>query len=106
MTDTTQTTSNATTAPTDPAMRYGELACSSDREWASLHANQPGIWRIRPRVGAEGVPRQIRHPDDGIMRVVLVAVLGPTMRIRRFFATETEARMVARHADLLPEDER
>ena len=94
------------TTTTDLATRDGELACSSDREWASLHANQPGIWRIRPRVGAEGVPRQIRHPDDGMMRVVLVAVLGPTMRTRRFFATEAEARMVACHAELLPEDER
>jgi hypothetical protein len=95
----TTTPTQITFDPSDPAMR-------DDREWASQHANRPGIWRIRPRVGAEGVPRQVRHPDDGMLRMVLVAVLGPTIRIRRFFATEAQARMIARHADLQPEDER
>lgn len=90
----------------DPRVRDQELACASDREWAMLHGETPGIWRVRRRVGKEGPPAEHQDQHDLLCSWMLVIVVGPKIRMRRLAWSPEEARAMAKAMRLRMEHER
>jgi hypothetical protein len=92
--------------PHDPCLRDQELATAADREWAALHGDVPGIWRIRRRVGQEGPPERHQSAFDLACDWILVVIIGPKIRLRHFSFTAEDARRTANAKGLNPKAER